>query len=61
MMKGKKEVKIEVAVKMLEKGLEVTLIAEMTGLTENEINKMMYKLFSKQSLCCFAAVLLSEI
>jgi len=36
--KGKIEGKIEDAAKMLEKGLDVSLISEITGLTEMEIN-----------------------
>ncbi len=39
-IEGRKEGKIEAAIKMLEKGLEVALIAEITGLTEQEINKI---------------------
>ncbi len=38
--KGKIEGKIEAAIKMLEKGLEITFIAEITGLTEQEIKKL---------------------
>ncbi|MEA3496241.1 MAG: hypothetical protein U9R42_09425, partial [Bacteroidota bacterium] len=38
--KGKIEGKIEDAIKMLEKGLEVALISEITGLTEKEINEL---------------------
>ncbi len=37
---GKIEEKIETAIKMLEKGLDVSLIAEITGLTEHEINSL---------------------
>ncbi len=37
---AKEEGKIEDAVKMLEKGLEVALIAEITELTEQEIKKI---------------------
>ena len=37
---GKIEGKIEIAEKMLNKGIEVALIIEITGLTENEINKL---------------------
>ncbi len=37
---GIKQGKIEDAIKMLEKGFEITLIAEITGLTEQEIKKL---------------------
>ncbi|MEA3495732.1 MAG: hypothetical protein U9R42_06825 [Bacteroidota bacterium] len=39
--KGRKS--IEDAIKMLEKGLEVSLISEITGLTEKEINELKNK------------------
>jgi predicted transposase/invertase (TIGR01784 family) len=38
-IEGEKKGKIETAIKMLEKGLELSLISEITGLTENEIIK----------------------
>ena len=37
---GKIEGKIEVAIEMKKKGLDVKLIIEMTGLTEEEINAL---------------------
>ncbi len=39
-MKGKIEGKIEDAKKMLEKGLEIHLISEITGLTKEEIEDL---------------------
>lgn len=38
--RGKKEEKIEIAKKMILKEMNVSLISEMTGLTEKEINKL---------------------
>ncbi len=38
--KGRKEGKIETAIKMLEKRLDNSLITEITGLSEKEINKL---------------------
>ena len=38
--KGKIKEKIEIAKKMLSKKIDITLIIEMTGLTEQEINKL---------------------
>ncbi len=39
-VEGRIEEKKETAIKMLEKGLEVTLIAEITGLTEQEVEHL---------------------
>jgi len=38
--KGEKKKAIKVANKMIKKGMDISLISEMTGLTENEINTM---------------------
>lgn len=38
--KGKKEAKLEAAKKMLEKGLNLQIIEEVTGLTSEEIKKL---------------------
>ncbi len=38
--KGKIERNFEIAKEMLEKGLNLSLISEITGLTENEIKKL---------------------
>lgn len=38
-LKGKVEGKVEVAQTMLEKGMEVSFIAEMTGLSKEEVEK----------------------
>ena len=38
--KGEKKKAIKVAKKMIKKGMDISLISEMTGLTENEINTM---------------------
>jgi len=40
---GKTEGKIEDAIKMLEKGLEISLISEITGLIEKDINELKNK------------------
>ena len=37
---AKKEEKIETAKKMLEKGLEIEMISEITGLTQKEIEEL---------------------